>query len=139
MTKHFKGKLIEPSTCTMYKDMKTFRMKGHPLKREFFKHFGHFTDFDYGFNAQHLLGLTPRRQVPYPKVSMSSTKILVPDNMTHREWIERRKRKKVVLQDLMAIKPMLQLIDKDGNVDDRKWRFWKERHRFSRQLPGISF
>ena len=97
LTKHSEGELIDPYFCTMYKEVKGFKVKGMSLKREFFKYFGHFTDKDYGVNAQHLIGATPRPKAVYPKVSVIVPKFVVPDNMTHKEWVDRRKRKKVVL------------------------------------------
>ena len=58
-------------------------------------------------------------------------KFIVPDNMTHKEWVDRRKRKKIVLQELMAIKPALRFFDSAGNVVDKTWQSWKTRHRFT--------
>ncbi len=46
----------------------------------------------------------------------------------HDDWIERRKHKKVVLQDLMDFKPSLKFIDNGGDVIDMTWRAWKVRH-----------
>jgi len=131
LTKHAEGELIDPVSRGFYRDNKNFQNKSNSLKREFFKHCGHFTDRDFGALAKHLLGATPGRPSPYPKVSVSKTRILVVDNMTSAEWVERRKRKKVVLQDLMDIKPALEVVDKGGDVIDETWRSWKARHRFS--------
>jgi hypothetical protein len=78
-----------------YKDKKGYKVKS--LNKEFFKHCGHFTDTDFSVFAEHLLGITPKRKVVYPKVSVSTTKILVADNLSSKDWVERRKRKKVIL------------------------------------------
>ena len=129
LTMHQDGRLIDPVTCEPFNTHKGY--KPVPLKREFFRHGGHFTDTDYGVWAQHLLGETPRRLAAYPKVSVSKTRILVEDNMASYEWAERRKRKKVILQDLMALKTNLKFLDRDGDVIDETWRSWKARHRFS--------
>lgn len=131
LTKHSEGELVDPISLNQFKDIKGFKVKAMSLKREFFKHCGWFTDKDFGVFAQHLLGETPGRKSPYPKVSVSRTKILVPDNLAHGDWVERRKRKKVVLQDLMDFKPSLKFFDNGGNVIDAAWRSWKARHCFT--------
>ena len=131
LTKHSEGELIDPYFCTMYKDVKRFKPKNLSLKREFFKYFGHFTDKDYGVNAQHLIGETRGRKAAYPKVSVTVPKFIVPDNMMHKEWVDQRKRKTIVLQELMAIKPALRFFDSAGNVVDKTWQSWKTRHRFT--------
>ena len=84
-------------------------------------------DIDYKDFARHMLGETPSRKVLHLKVSVPKTKILVPDNLAHG----RRKRKKVVLQDLMDIKPTFQYTDAKDDVIDKAWQSWKARHRFS--------
>ena len=40
-------------------------------------------------------------------------------------------RKKVIMDELVAIKSSLDFRNKEGNVDDKKWRKWKKKHRFS--------
>ena len=44
---------------------------------------------------------------------------------------DRRKRKKVILQDFMALNPDLHFTNKGGDVIDDVWRLWKQRHRFT--------
>jgi len=131
LTKHSEGELIDPISLKMFKDIKGFKIKMMSLKREFFKHCSWFTDKDFGVYAKHLLGETPRRKSPYPKVSVARTKILVPDNIAHGDWVERRKRKKVVIQDLLEFKPSLKFLDNGGDVVEDRWKYWKQRHRFS--------
>ena len=58
----------------------------------------------------------------YPKVSMARTRYLAPNNHSHEDWVERRKRKKVILQDFMALNPNLHFTDEGGNVIDDVWR-----------------
>jgi hypothetical protein len=131
LTKHGEGDLVDPYSLKKCKETKGFKTKDKFLTKEFFKHFGHFTDKDFGVCAQHLLGETPGRRVVYPKVSVGKSKILVPDNIVHKEWVDRRKRKKVVLQDLMAIKPSLKFLNTRLDVVDETWKSWKARHRFT--------
>ena len=62
---------------------------------------------------------------------MARTRYLVPNNQSHADWVERRKRKKVILQDFMALNPDLHFTDEGGDVIDDVWRQWKQRHRFT--------
>ena len=131
LNKHTEGKLINPDTDKMFKEDRKFKLKQQTLKREFFKHCGHFTDRDFGVLAQHLIGATPAWTILYPKVSVARTRYLAPSNHSHADWVERRKRKKVILQDFMALNTDLHFIDEGGDVLDDVWRLWKKRHRFT--------
>ena len=105
LNKHTEGELIDPNTDKMFKEDRKFKLKQQTLKREFFKHCGHFTNRNFGELAQHLIGTTPSRRLLYPKVSVACTRYLAPSNYLHADWVERRKRKKVILQDFMALNP----------------------------------
>ena len=105
LNKHTEGELIDPDTNKMFKEDRKFKLKQQTLKREFLKHCGHFTDRDFGVLAQHLIGATPGRTLLYPKVSVARKRYLAPSNHSHADWVERRKRKKVILQDFMALNP----------------------------------
>ena len=59
LNKHTEGEIIDPNTDKMFKEDRKFKLKQQTLKREFFKHCGHFTDRDFGVLAQHLIGTTP--------------------------------------------------------------------------------
>lgn len=131
LTKQADGELIEPVSMKKYNQLKGFKRKSMSLKKEFFRHCGHFTDKDFLALALHLLGETPKRKALHPKLSVPRTRILVADNMTAGDWMERRKRKKVILQDLASIKPALKFTDTGGDVIDATWRSWKARHRFT--------
>ncbi len=48
LTKYTTSELIDPFTFAQFKDIKGFKIKTMSLKREFFKHCGHFTDNDFG-------------------------------------------------------------------------------------------
>ena len=62
---------------------------------------------------------------------MAPTRYLVPNNYLHADRVERRKRKKVILQDFMALNPDLHFTDEGRDVIDNVWRQWKQRHRFT--------
>ena len=102
----------------MFKEDRKFKFKQQTLKREFFKHCGHFTDRDFGVLAQHLIGATPAQTILYPKVSVAHTRYLAPSNHAHADWVERRKKKKVILQDFMALNPDLHFTHEGGDVID---------------------
>ena len=51
LNKHTEGKLIDPDTDKIFKEDKKFKLKQQTLKKEFFKHCGHFTDRDSGVLA----------------------------------------------------------------------------------------
>ena len=131
LNKHTEGELIDPDMDKMFKEDRKFKLKQQTLKREFFKHCGHFTDRDFGVLAQHLIGATPGRTILYPKVSVARTRYLAPSNHSHADWVERRKRKKVILQDFMALNPDLHFTNEGGDVINDVWRQWKLRHRFT--------
>jgi len=87
LMKHADGELIEPVSRKRYNEIKCFKRKAMSLKKEFFRHCGHFMHKDYGVLVQHLLGETPKRRSLYSKLSMVRTRILVADYMTIRDWI----------------------------------------------------
>ena len=130
--KHHRGELINLDTGNMYKEKTSFTLSSNfQLTREFFKHFGHFTDLDFLVYVQHLLGCTPGRQSSYPKVTVHKPALLHASYHTGYEWVERRKRKRVVLEELMELEPNLKFIKSDGSVDGEEWRKWKVEHRVS--------
>ena len=129
LTLHAEGKLINPATEQPFKAEKGFKENNQNLKREFFRHCGHFTDNDFQDFAKHLVG--SNRLVKYPKVSVSKTRTPVTDNLVASDWVERRKRKKVIMQDLMCLKPRLQLLNHVGDVKKKKWATWKGKHKFT--------
>jgi hypothetical protein len=131
LTRHMEGTLIDPCTLQPYRSGKNFSLKNFELKREFFKHMGHFTDKDLHEYVLHLLGSTTGRKREYPKVSIGKTKFHCADNTSHTEWVERRKRKKIVLEELMMIDPSLKFKDSKGDVIDEVWRAWKLKHLFT--------
>jgi hypothetical protein len=49
---------------------------------------------------------------------MYKTRILCKDNMSSADWVECRKRKKVILEDFLDINHLLKFTDKAGQVID---------------------
>ena len=90
--RHHLGELINPDTLDMFKEKKPFIMSSKfQLTREFFKHFGHFTNNDFKMYIQHLRGRTPRQVAAYPKVTVHKTNFVHASHHTRHEWVERRK------------------------------------------------
>ena len=131
LVSYSEGRLIDPCTGQEYRADKRFNPKTCSLKREFFRHCGHFSDTDLRDFAIHLLNKTPNRTHPYPKVSVSKTKYLIEDNQAAADWVDRRKRKKVIHEELVAIKKSPIFRDDLGDVIDKAWRRWKRSHNFS--------
>ena len=130
--RHHRRELINPDTGDMYKDKQPFTLSAKfQLTREFFKHFGHFTDADFKVYVQHLLGRTPGRRSAYPKVTVHKTALVHASHHTGHEWVERRKQKRIVLEELVELQPDLKFIKPDGSVDGDEWRKWKLDHRVS--------
>ena len=97
---------------------------------------GHFTDKDLKEYALHLLGRTVNRDRVYPKVLFRKTRVLCKDNQCAADWVERWKRKKVILDEFMTINSLLKFKNENGDVIDKKWRDCK-RLTFSRLHCGI--
>ena len=94
LNKHTEGELIDPHTDKMFKEDRKFKLKQQTLKREFFKHCGHFTNRNFGVLAEHLIGATPGQTILYPKVSVARTRYLASSNHSHADWVERRRGRK---------------------------------------------
>ena len=124
--RHHHRELINPHTGDMYKEKQSFI-----LSTKFFKHFGHFTNADFKVYVPHLLGCTPSRRARYPKVSVHKTTLLQESHHTGHGWVERRKRKQVVLEELVELQPNLKFIRSNGSVNatsGRSGRWTIERH-----------
>jgi hypothetical protein len=93
LEKHSTGDLINSDTGDRFNQAKNFT-----LAQEFFKHLGHFTDEDLKVFVQHLQRKTPGRSYSYPKVTVHKTLKVHISHYSAAEWVERRKKKMIVLQ-----------------------------------------
>ena len=107
------------------------------LTREFFKHFGHFTNNDFKVYVQHLLGRTLGQVSAYPKVTVHKTNQGHASHHTGHEWVERQKRKRVILEELVELQLDLKFMAPDGAVDGDVWRQWKRNHKVSNATYNI--
>ena len=136
--RHYRWKLINPDTGEMFKEKKPFTLSSKfQLTSEFFKDFGHFTDNDFKVYVQHLLGRTPGRVTAYPKVTVHKANHVHASHHTGHEWMERRKRERVILEELVELQPDLKFMAHDEVVDGDVWRQWKRDHRVSSATYNI--
>ena len=136
--RHHWGELINPDTGEMFKEKKPFTLSSKfQLTREFLKHFGHFIDNNFKVYVQHLLGRTPRRVAAYPKVMVHKANHVHASHHTRHEWVERRKRKRVILEELVELQPDLKFMAPNRAVDGDIWRQLKRDHRVSNATYNI--
>ena len=48
--------------------------------------------------------------------------------MALADWVERRKRKKAIIEEFVDIRPSMKIKDSDGQINDEEWRKWKALH-----------
>jgi len=72
---------------------------------------GHFIDKDLHKYEVHLLGATMGHKREYLKVSIGKAKFHCTNNTSHMDWVERYKRKKIVLKEFIMINPSLKFKD----------------------------
>ena len=107
LVNYSEDRLIDPSTRHEYRADKRSNPKSCSFKRKFFRHCGHFTDTDLKDFALHLLNRTLEQTRPYPKVLVHKTRILIEDNHNAADWMDRWKQKKVIHEELLAVKDTL--------------------------------
>jgi hypothetical protein len=71
---------------------------------------------------------TPGRSYLYPKVTVHKTSKVHISHYFAAEWVERRKKKMIVLQEFDALDGTLEFTRADGAVNNEKWKKWKKTH-----------
>ena len=100
VTMHIAGELVDPDTKDRFNKIEKFKQnqKKFLLHREFFKPLGNMIDnMMLEKLVVHLLGQTPGRVVQYPKVTMHKIQSVLPFTYATSDWLERRKRKIIVI------------------------------------------
>ena len=121
--RHHRGELINLDMGEMFKEKRSFTLSSKfQLTCEFFKHFGYFTDNNFKVYIQHLLGRTIGQVAAYPKVTVHKTNHVHASHHTGHEWLERRKWKRVILEELVELQPDLKFITPKGAVDSEVWK-----------------
>jgi hypothetical protein len=129
LEKHSTGGLINSDTGVWFNQAKNFKVtKNFTLAWEFFKHLGHFTDEDLKVFVQHMLRKTLGWSYLYPKVTVHKTSKVHNSHYSAVKWVERRKKKMIVLQEFDALDSTLEFTRADGAVNNEKWREWKKTH-----------
>jgi hypothetical protein len=129
---HESGGLVDPDTHKPYKEGDRYTaMK--PLVREFFRSLQGLSENDMEKAATHILHKepTPKRCWPHPKIIFTKPKTFVPSCYTMKEWAENRKKKATIIEELHKLVPEKQLINKDGKVDDARWKAFKAEYKFT--------
>ena len=109
--------------------------KNFTLAHEFFKPFGY--DNDLKVFVQHLLGKTPNRNWLYPKVTVHKISKVHCLHYSAMEWVDQRKKKMIILQEINDIDHNLEVVTAEGTVDNEKWRAWKRSHNVSSAVWNV--
>jgi hypothetical protein len=121
LERHSTGALRNPETMEKFNLAKNFKVtKNFTLAREFFKPFGHLIVNDLKVFVQYLLGRTPNREWLYPKVTVHKTSKVHCSHYSVVEWIDRRKKKMIVLQELNDIDHTFEVVMAEGTIDNEK-------------------
>ena len=121
LEKHSTGGLINPNILPRFNQAKNLKVtKNFTLACEFFKHLGHFTNEDLKVFMQDLLGKIPDLMCPYPKVAVHKTSKLHRTHYSDVEWVEHRKKKLIVLQELDELDSALEFIIVERTMDNKK-------------------
>lgn len=133
ITKHSTGELIDPETCERFNQKKGFKGgKSFQLQRSFFRGMGFMTEEETRSLVTHLLMLTKNWQYKYPKVSVHKTRgTVLPHHYSSGDWMAKKKRKRICIQELHDIMPSLGLCNKDMTINREKWHEWKDEHGIS--------
>lgn len=127
LDRHTKGDIVNPDSLCLYNEARGF--KASTIHREFFKRLGHLTDQDLRDLFTYLVNSD--RAYGYPKVTLRRTNVVHGSCYHYEEWADRRKKKRIIMQELIAINPSLRLLQPDGSIDDVVWKEWKKAHRVS--------
>jgi hypothetical protein len=73
----------------------------------------------------------------YPKLSRHKTSKVHTSHYSAAEWVDRRKKKMIVLQELDDLDRTLGLTKADGTMDNGKWRTWNEDHKVSKAMWNV--
>ena len=120
------GELYNPNTGSKFNEKKNWKQESCLLSREYFKWLGNLSLQDLERLAMHLLNQSrEKRKFPYPKVTIKAISSVLESCYSTKEWVERRKRKQLVKQELNNIDPTLGLINVDGELIHAKWKAFK--------------
>lgn len=117
------GNLVNPDSGVRFNEEDRWKAGSElQLHREFFKRLRGFNNRDFRALALHLLNRTPNREQPYPKVTVKKISSVRENTYSAKEWVDRRKDKRLIIGKLHEYDPSLDLIDEHGEVDRNKWK-----------------
>lgn len=126
------GELFNPDTDKKFNAREGWNPENCMLNREFFKHLGNLSYDELSKLAKHLLNQGgKKRKHSYPKVTVKKISSVLEDCFTTQEWVERRKRKNLVMKELHAIDPSLGLLNARNEIISENWKKFKKEHFFS--------
>jgi len=123
------GELIDPDTQMKFKERAGWKSESGNLTHEFFKWLGNLSYDDLAKLAGHILHQSPKEQnKDYPKVTLKVASSVLESCYTAKEWVERRKRKYLVKQELHLLDPTLGLLNAYNELIPQKWREFKMKY-----------
>ena len=112
---------IKPDTMERFYQVKNFKVtENFILAHVFFKPLGHLTDKNLKIFVQYLLRKTPEWAWRYPKVTVHKTSKVHCLHYSVAEWVDRRKKKMIVFQELNDIDCSLEIVTAEETVDNNK-------------------
>ena len=126
------GELFNPDTDKKFNAKQDWNLENYMLNREFFKHLGNLSYGELSKLAKHLLNQGgEKRRHSYPKVTVKKISSVLDDCYTTLEWVERRKRKNLVMKELHGIDPSLGLLNAKNEIISENWKKFKQERFFS--------
>ena len=127
---HNNGELVNHDTENTYKiDSK---VKTPPILREFFRPAQRLLDSELYRLAMHILLVTPRRTLSYPKIFLKRPKYMKPSTYHMKEWCEYRKNKTMAIREINKLLPTRNLTNTDGEIVWENWRKLKDEYHINR-------
>lgn len=124
-----KGDLISPDTSFPYRESKSWTPP-NPLPKEFFKIFQGMNEYEMDKLATNILMLDDSWTYPYPKVVIRRPTKPKACCYLAKDWSDRIKRKRAIINELSLIKPNLELME-GIEVNREKWRNFKQEFGFN--------
>ena len=126
------GELFNPDTNKKFNTKKDWNPENCMLNQEFFRHLGNLSYIELSKLAKHLLNQGgEKRRHSYPKVTVKKISSVIDDCYTTEEWVERHKRKNLVMKELHAIDHSLGLLNPKNKIISENWKKFKKERFFS--------
>ena len=136
---HSQGLLIDPESGLAFKELKSWNAeRDGVISREFFKWLGNLSEAQLKRLAEHLLNKPdPKREEPYPKVTMKKVAGVVANCYSAKDWLERCKRKMIIKRQIHLLEPNLGLYSSSGEFKKDRWKDFKTKYRISKAALNV--